>query len=340
VPFFYQSGSSFVQIYVGMGAKRVRELFALAKKYSPSIVFIDEIDAVGKSRGGIPNDERESTLNQLLTQMDGFEESSGVIVMAATNKIEVLDEALLRSGRFDRHLHIPMPDFADRVEILKIYLKGKNIAMDIEDIAKITVGFSGASLATLINEAAIHSLRRNSVIIEEEDIYEARQKVLLGKKKVIVFNDEEKSIQALYQAAKAMCAYWYEIGFDKISLIDGDIKDIDREIESKSFMLSKIRVYLAGKAATQIVYNEIYSNTPEDLKRARDVAADMIEKYGMGEHFLPQAGDVESILEDSYNEVIRFLEGAKEPLLKIAKELESKERIDYATLKEIMDEFF
>ena len=157
---------------------------------------------------------------------------------------------------------------------------------------------------------------------------------------MIVFNDEEKSIQALYQAAKAMCAYWYEIGFDKISLIDGDIKDIDREIESKSFMLSKIRVYLAGKAATQIVYNEIYSNTPEDLKRARDVAADMIEKYGMGEHFLPQAGDVESILEDSYSEVVRFLEGAKEPLLKIAKELESKERIDYATLKEIMDEFF
>ncbi|MFA6757296.1 MAG: ATP-dependent metallopeptidase FtsH/Yme1/Tma family protein, partial [Sulfurospirillaceae bacterium] len=216
VPFFYQSGASFVQIYVGMGAKRVRELFSRAKSYSPSIIFIDEIDAVGKARGGFRNDEREATLNQLLTEIDGFEDSSGVIVIAATNRLEMIDEALLRSGRFDRRIFLPMPDLEDRKRILEIYLKGKPSSVDIEDVAKISVGFSGAALATLVNEAAINALRNNKEEVTFEDFQAVREKVLLGKRKVLTYSEEEKKIQASYQAAKALSAYWFEVDFDKI----------------------------------------------------------------------------------------------------------------------------
>ena len=229
VPFFYQSGASFVQIYVGMGAKRVRELFLKAKAYAPSIIFIDEIDAVGKVRGGNRNDEREATLNQLLTEMDGFEDNSGVIVIAATNRIEMIDEALLRSGRFDRRIFLSMPDFADRVEILKTYLSGKNTDVDIDEIAKISVGFSGAALATLANEAAIHALRKNKETIELSDFESVLNNVLLGKKRTLSFNEEEKKIQALYQGAKALTAYWFGIEFEKISLLQDGFTTAERE---------------------------------------------------------------------------------------------------------------
>ncbi len=166
-----------------MGAKRVRELFSRAKMMAPSIIFIDEIDAVGKARGEMSNVERDSTLNQLLTQMDGFEDNSGVIVIAATNKIELMDPALLRSGRFDRRIFLSLPDFKDRLKILEIYMKGKNNNIDLNKIAKASVGFSGAGLETLVNEAAINALRRNSSLVEESDFYAVLNKVLLGKKK-------------------------------------------------------------------------------------------------------------------------------------------------------------
>ena len=169
VPFFYQSGASFVQIYVGMGAKRVRELFSKAKTYAPSIIFIDEIDAVGKARGGGRNDEREATLNQLLTEMDGFNDNSGVIVIAATNKIEMIDEALLRSGRFDRRIYLALPDLQDRIAILHTYLDKKGHNADINAIARHTTGFSGAALATLVNEAAINALRNKQKQITNDD---------------------------------------------------------------------------------------------------------------------------------------------------------------------------
>lgn len=338
VPFFYQSGATFVQIYVGMGAKRVRELFSQAKANAPSIIFIDEIDAVGKARGGMRNDERESTLNQLLTEMDGFEDSSGVIVIAATNKIEVIDEALLRSGRFDRRIFIPLPDKNDRVAILSAYLKNKSTTIKIEELANMSVGFSGAALATFVNEAAINALRRESLTIELQDFVAVRQKVLMGKKKVLIFSDEEKQIQALYQAAKALSAYWFEIDFDKITIVNDRLKDIDREIESKTQMLSKIKVYLSGSAATKLKYNEKFSNATEDLSRAIEIAKEMVETYGMGEKIVPQEGDVVFILENAHKEVESFLEGMNTALEKIAYELFEKESISKIRLKEIMDE--
>ena len=340
VPFFYQSGASFVQIYVGMGAKRVRELFSRAKSYSPSIIFIDEIDAVGKARGGFRNDEREATLNQLLTEIDGFEDSFGVIVIAATNRLEMIDEALLRSGRFDRRVFLPMPDLEDRKKILEIYLKGKPSSVDIEDVAKISVGFSGAALATLVNEAAINALRNNKEEVTFEDFQAVREKVLLGKRKVLTYSEEEKKIQASYQAAKALSAYWFEVDFDKITITHDRVKEIDREIESKTQILNKIKVYLAGTAATTMLFNEKFSNSKDDLIHAKELAEKMIGSYGMGEFLLPQGNDVTKVLEDALKEVESFLEGLKEPLELITKELLEKESITKEKLKEIVKNYF
>lgn len=338
VPFFYQSGATFVQIYVGMGAKRVKELFSQAKAHAPSIIFIDEIDAVGKARGGLRNDEREATLNQLLTEMDGFEDSSGVIVIAATNKIEVIDEALLRSGRFDRRIFISLPDKHDRTEILKTYLRNKPSDINLEELANMSVSFSGAALATWVNEAAINALRRSSQTLETSDFIAVRQKVLLGKKKVLSFSNEEKKIQARYQAAKAVCAYWFEIDFDKVTIVNDRIKDIDREIESKTQMLSKLKVYLAGMVATELAYNEKYTNATEDLNRALEIAREMVEVYGMGEKLLPNENDVLMILETAQKELERFLEGMHSILDKVSDTLYTHESISRNELKAIIDD--
>jgi len=340
VPFFYQSGASFVQIYVGMGAKRVRELFSKAKSYSPSIVFIDEIDAVGKARGGLRNDEREATLNQLLTEIDGFEDSSGVIVIAATNRIEMIDEALLRSGRFDRRIFLPMPDLEDRQKILRVYLEGKPHEVDVEAVAKISVGFSGAALATFVNEAAINALRRGANIITVDDFQAVRDKVLLGKRKVMSLSEDEKRIQATYQGAKALCAHWFEVEFDKITIMNDRLKEIDREIESKTQMLAKVKVYLAGIAATHLLYNERYSNAKEDLARARELAETMVGHYGMGQSLLPQASDVAALLADALKEVEQFIEGMRDPLEAITEQLMEKESISKDELAKVMREHF
>ncbi len=340
VPFFYQSGASFVQIYVGMGAKRVKELFSYAKRFAPSIVFIDEIDAVGRARGAMRNDERESTLNQLLTEMDGFEESSGVIVIGATNKIEIIDEALLRAGRFDRRVFIPLPDLIDREKIIEIYLKNKPYRVDIKEIAKMTVGFSGASLSTLVNEAAINALKRGCNTIEMRDFLDVRDKVLLGKRKVLSFSDEEKKIQALYQAAKALSAYWFDIDFERISIVSDSLKEVEREIESKSQILSKIKVYLAGAAASKIFFNESYSNAKDDIAKAKMLAKIMIEQYAMGDHLLLAQNDIEKLLEDTKKDIEKFLEGMKEPLMKIANILLEKESVSKKELKKVINEVF
>ncbi len=340
VPFFYQSGSSFVQIYVGIGAKRVRELFAYAKKYAPSIIFIDEIDAVGKARGNFRNDERESTLNQLLSEMDGFEDSSGVIVIAATNKIEVLDEALLRSGRFDRRVFVSLPDKEEREAIIKIYLKNKFYNVDTKNIADITVGFSGAALSTLVNEAAINALKRGSKIIEDEDFLAVRDKVLLGKKKILSFSKKEKEIQALYQAAKALSAYWFDLKFDKVSIISDGIKDVDKEIESKSEMIAKIKVYLSGIVATEIFYQDRFSNSINDLQKAKDLSVMMVEKYGMGNTLYPNKLDASNILEEAKSDVKKFLEGYSMVLEKIKDHILKHEIITKEELKKIINEVF
>ncbi len=340
VPFFYQSGASFVQIYVGMGAKRVKELFAYAKRFAPSIIFIDEIDAVGRARGAMRNDERESTLNQLLTEMDGFEESSGVIVIGATNKIEIIDEALLRPGRFDRRVFVPLPDLYDREKIISIYLKNKPHSVDIKEIAKMTVGFSGASLSTLVNEAAINALRRGSNLIETKDFLDVKDKVLLGKRKVLSFSEEEKKIQAIYQAAKALSAYWFDVDFERITIVSDSLKEVEREIESKSQIISKIKVYLAGSVASKIFFNESYSNAKEDIAKAKMLAKIMIEQYAMGDHLYLEQKDVIEVLESAREEMEKFLEGMKDVISKIADILLEKESVSKKELKKVVNEIF
>ena len=340
VPFFYQSGASFVQIYVGMGAKRVHELFLKAKAYTPSIIFIDEIDAVGKVRGGNRNDEREATLNQLLTEMDGFEDNSGVIVIAATNRIEMIDEALLRSGRFDRRIFLSMPDFADRAEILKSYLKDKNTSVDAQDVARISVGFSGAALSTLVNEAAINALRRGGEMIEFSDFESVLNKVLLGKKRILSYNDEEKRIQALYQGAKALAAYWFGIEFEKISLVEEQFMRPEREIESRSQMFARIKVCLAGMSALKMIKDDTFSNSGADIQKAREIAQNMVFEYGMGRALIPNAADAEELLQEAYAEVGTFLAGMKTQLERISEHIEIFESIDKDALGKIIKEYY
>ena len=340
VPFFYQNGASFVQIYVGMGAKRVRELFSKAKSYAPSIIFIDEIDAVGKSRGGTRNDEREATLNQLLTEMDGFEDNSGVIVIAATNRIEMIDEALLRSGRFDRRIFLSMPDFNDRVAILNTYLKDKKCDVSAEDIARMSVGFSGAALSTLVNEAAINALRNNESVLKIRDFEAVLNKVLLGKKKVLSYSESEKKIQAVYQGAKALSAYWFDVKFEKISLIEDRFMATEQEIESKSQMISRIKVLISGMCKLEIDENDIFSNSSSDLNLAKEIASKMVYEYGMGSSFVPNPNDVEEILKQAKEEIMSFLKGTNEQIAKISSYLLAYERVDKETLAKILSESY
>jgi len=336
VPFFYQSGASFVQIYVGVGAKRVRELFLKAKANAPAIIFIDEIDAVGKGRGNGRSDEREATLNQLLTEMDGFEDNSGIIVIAATNRIEIMDEALLRSGRFDRRIFISLPDFNDRAEILKIYLRDKKTNVNIDEVAKMSVGFSGAALSTLVNEAAINALRQDKDVIEISDFEAMLNKVLLGKKRALSLNSDEKQIQAIYQGAKGLVAYILNFDFDKISLIQNEFIKFERDLKSASFMFANIKVYLAGMAALKITKGEFFSNSSEDLNAARKIALKMVNEYAMNEKFMPNAADEDRILQNAFLEVMALLQSVSDNLEKIALHIANFENIDKQTIREIL----
>ena len=337
VPFFYQSGSSFVQIYVGMGAKRVRELFARAKAKAPSIIFIDEIDAVGKARGNTRSDEREATLNQLLTEMDGFEDSSGVIVIAATNKMEVLDEALLRSGRFDRRIYVELPNLQEREHILGLYLQDKKHELDIEEVARLCVGFSGAALAALVNESALNALRRKSNVIQKEDILATKDKVLIGKKKVLSLSEKEKEILALYQGAKALSAYWLEVDFDKIALVSESFRAVDKEIVSKQELMAQIKVALSGNIAVSYIYQQSFSNAKEDIARAKGIAMQMCEEYGMSERLLSDSSDVAAILESAQSEMREFITNSKTALLAISKALQERERLNKDEIKAIYE---
>lgn len=328
VPFFYQSGASFVEIYVGMGAKRVRELFSRAKMMSPSIIFIDEIDAVGKARGEISNVERDNTLNQLLTQMDGFEDNSGVIVIAATNKIELMDPALLRSGRFDRRVFLSLPDFKDRLKILEIYMSDKKNNADLTVIAKATVGFSGAALETLVNEAAINALRREASTVEESDFFAVLNKVLTGKKKILSFSDEEKKIQATYQAAKALSAYYFDVGFDKITLIEDRFKEYEKHIKSKSELLNKIKVHLAGSCAMKLICNETYTNSQNDLAKVKELVNFMLS-FDMSENFS---------LEEQKKEIENYISAMKDKVIKLADLLLEQEKLESTDVATVLNE--
>ncbi len=299
VPFFYESGSAFSQIYVGAGAKKVHELFMHAKRHAPSIIFIDEIDALGKARGGHRSDEREATLNQLLTEMDGFLQNDEVVVIGATNQMEVMDEALLRSKRFDRRIFISLPDLLERQSILEKLLENKKHALNYLKIAKNCVGFSGAMLATLINESALNALKHQRTEITESDILEVKDKIAYGKKKPQTLDENQKELVALYQSAKALSAYWLEIEFDKAPILGEFIAFNENKIHSESEIKNYIKVYLSGTIILELLYKERYSLSKQDLQKAK-----FLNEFMASELLLAPTKESLSVL---YEEQLEFL---------------------------------
>jgi len=299
VPFFSMSGSEFVELFVGMGAARVRDLFAQAKEKAPCIIFVDELDALGKVRGlGMTggHDEREQTLNQLLVEMDGFDPVIGVILMAATNRPEILDPALLRPGRFDRHILVDRPDKRGRAEILKVHLKGITVGkqLDVETIAGMTPGFVGADLANLVNEAALLAVRHDRDEVGMAEFEAAVERIVAGlEKKNRLINEKEREIVAYHEVGHALVALSLP-GTDpvrKISIIPRGIAALgytlqvpteDRFLMSKGELLNKIAVALGGRAAEEIQFQDVSTGAHNDLSRATDIARSMVKEYGMG----------------------------------------------------------
>ena len=310
VPFFYQSGASFVHIYVGMGAKKVRELFAKAKQNAPAIIFIDEIDAVGKARSGKSNDERESTLNELLTQMDGFDGESGVIVIAATNKIEVLDDALLRAGRFDRRLYVGLPNMEDRRKILELYLKDVKYEINIQKLSNDTSGFSSAALATLVNEALLNMIKNNNKVLSENDIEIAKNKLEFGKKQLKILDSEQKEILAIYQTCKAY------ITKSKVNLLEEGVKKINKVFLSFEELQENIKRELSGSVGLELIKNKKFAIGEDDIKRAEDIAVLMVEKYKMAKDSKDIIFDAQESLKLEFSQNIEKINRLKDIMLK------------------------
>lgn len=303
VPFFSISGSDFVEMFVGVGAARVRDLFEQAKKNAPCIVFIDEIDAVGRQRGaglGGGHDEREQTLNQLLVEMDGFNPNDGIIVIAATNRPDILDPALLRPGRFDRQIVVDMPDINGRKEILKVHARGKPLAddVDLDVVARRTPGFSGADLANVLNEAALLAARKNKKRIEMEDIESAIERVIAGpEKKSRVISEKEKRLVAYHEAGHAIVGYLlpHTDPVHKISIIPRGrtggytllLPKEDRYYMTRSQLMDQITMLLGGRVAEDLMLKEISTGAQNDLERATEIARRMIMEYGMSEELGP-----------------------------------------------------
>ena len=303
VPFYSISGSDFVEMYVGVGASRVRDLFDKAKKSMPCIIFIDEIDAVGRQRGaglGGGHDEREQTLNQLLVEMDGFEANDGIIVMAATNRADILDKALLRPGRFDRQVYVGLPDVKGREEILKVHTRNKPLAPDVSlhVIAQRTAGFAGADLENLVNEAALLAARRNRKAITMEDIEEASMKVMAGpEKKSRVVTPEEKKLTAYHEAGHAVAGFYckHHPRVHEITIIPRGqaggytmyLPEKDRSYVTKGEMFEDIVSSLGGRVAEQLILEDISTGASNDLQQATNIARQMITKYGFSERLGP-----------------------------------------------------
>ncbi len=302
VAFFSISASEFVEMFVGVGASRVRDLFKRAKDAAPSIVFIDEIDAVGRQRGtglGGGNDEREQTLNQLLSEMDGFDQTESVIVMAATNRPDVLDPALLRPGRFDRQVTVGLPDRSGRENILKVHVKGKPLGEDVvvEDLAKATIGFSGADLSNLANEAALNAARRNAKKITMRDFLDAFDRIVLGTESPPLSNEEERRVVAYHEAGHALVGALLP-GADpvfKVTIvprgqalgITASMPDDDRRNYSKEYLMTRMLMLLGGRAAEEVAIGEITTGASNDLRRVTDMAHRMVAEFGMSEHIGP-----------------------------------------------------
>ena len=363
VPFFSVSGSEFIELFVGSGASRVRELFKNAKENNPCIIFIDEIDAIGRQRSsgmGMGNDEREQTLNQLLAEMDGFQGNTGVIVIAATNREDILDSALLRPGRFDRRVYIDNPDYQGRLEILKLYAKNKPLAknVNLQEIARSTPNFSGASLENLMNEAAIFTVRNNATIITNYDIIAALDRITLGsQKKNNNYSQKMKEIIAVHEAGHAIIAV-YNNNYDKVSRISiaprgnaggltiftPDEERISSGLLTREYLESLIQVALGGRVAEEIIFgdDEVTTGASNDLERVSSIARSMIVDYGMSKEIgtfgineneisksLQNKIDKEilKIVNKSYKHVKNILENNIDNIRNVAKLLIEKETI-------------
>jgi len=300
VPFFSISGSDFVEMFVGVGAARVRDLFAQAKQNAPCIIFIDELDALGKARGIGPfggHDEREQTLNQLLVEMDGFDANAGVIIMAATNRPEILDPALLRPGRFDRHVAIDRPDVAGREYILKVHTKGVKLGTDVDlaKVAALTPGFVGADLANLVNEAALLSARQDKDAVEMNDFQDSIDRIVGGlEKKNRMINQKEKRIVAYHESGHALVAMSLPTAdpVNKVSIIPRGIAALgytqqlpteDRYLMTRQELLDRLSVLLGGRVAEELVFGDVSTGAQNDLQRATDIGRSMVTEYGMSE---------------------------------------------------------
>lgn len=382
VPFFSISGSDFVEMFVGVGASRVRDLFEQAKKNAPAIIFIDEIDAVGRQRGaglGGGHDEREQTLNQLLVEMDGFEDNDSVIVMAATNRRDILDPALLRPGRFDRQILVGYPDVKGREAILKIHTRNKPLApdVDLETIAKSTVGFTGADLENLVNEASLLAARKNKKAITKDELEEASIKVVAGpEKKSKVITEDEKKLTAYHEGGHALCTY-YSKSQDKVHQVSiiprgqagGFTMSLpvkDKSYVSKNEMYENIVVLLGGRVAEKLILDDISTGASNDLERATSTARNMVTRYGFSDNLGPVVygqgdhevflgrdytntpsysdnvaaeidNEIRTLIESAFTDAEKILNEHMDKLHVVAKYLMKYEKVDGATFEKLMN---
>lgn len=382
VPFFSISGSDFVEMFVGVGASRVRDLFEQAKKNAPAIIFIDEIDAVGRQRGaglGGGHDEREQTLNQLLVEMDGFEDSDSVIVMAATNRRDILDPALLRPGRFDRQILVGYPDVKGREAILKVHTRNKPLApdVDLETIAKSTVGFTGADLENLVNEASLLAARKNKKAITKDELEEASIKVVAGpEKKSKVITEDEKKLTAYHEGGHALCTY-YSKSQDKVHQVSiiprgqagGFTMSLpvkDKSYVSKNEMYENIVVLLGGRVAEKLILDDISTGASNDLERATSTARNMVTRYGFSDNLGPVVygqgdhevflgrdytntpsysdnvaaeidNEIRTLIESAFTDAEKILNEHMDKLHVVAKYLMKYEKVDGATFEKLMN---
>lgn len=382
VPFFSISGSDFVEMFVGVGASRVRDLFEQAKKNAPAIIFIDEIDAVGRQRGaglGGGHDEREQTLNQLLVEMDGFEDNDSVIVMAATNRRDILDPALLRPGRFDRQILVGYPDVKGREAILKVHTRNKPLApdVDLETIAKSTVGFTGADLENLVNEASLLAARKNKKAITKDELEEASIKVVAGpEKKSKVITEDEKKLTAYHEGGHALCTY-YSKSQDKVHQVSiiprgqagGFTMSLpvkDKSYVSKNEMYENIVVLLGGRVAEKLIFDDISTGASNDLERATSTARNMVTRYGFSDNLGPVVygqgdhevflgrdytntpsysdnvaaeidNEIRTLIESAFTDAEKILNEHMDKLHVVAKYLMKYEKVDGATFEKLMN---
>lgn len=382
VPFFSISGSDFVEMFVGVGASRVRDLFEQAKKNAPAIIFIDEIDAVGRQRGaglGGGHDEREQTLNQLLVEMDGFEDNDSVIVMAATNRRDILDPALLRPGRFDRQILVGYPDVKGREAILKVHTRNKPLApdVDLETIAKSTVGFTGADLENLVNEASLLAARKNKKAITKDELEEASIKVVAGpEKKSKVITEDEKKLTAYHEGGHALCTY-YSKSQDKVHQVSiiprgqagGFTMSLpvkDKSYVSKNEMYENIVVLLGGRVAEKLILDDISTGASNDLEMATSTARNMVTRYGFSDNLGPVVygqgdhevflgrdytntpsysdnvaaeidNEIRTLIESAFTDAEKILNEHMDKLHVVAKYLMKYEKVDGATFEKLMN---